>query len=418
MPTSTLIQSNPNRSFSSSPDFSTSHGDAAQLLAERSEPKSERTVEAAGATKINRRALMNMFVSAAVVANAAPVMATAATAPSEPVINDAVDGKLFALVDELIALERRYSDLCSAADRAKNHVTLPEALRVRPRDLELGRTLFNATDEHWHRPCDIGQWRNVMEYKSEMIETDDRMEIVTWKIQPTEELRERGTEISTAFDGWYNKKPRGYKKMMRELKRVERAYTQLEWEVANTPATTLEGMRAKVRCADAYDRRDVESISGGCAEAMAISIFKDVRRMTEGSPPVSGAVVETAPSIAREVNEPRHPVYGDAAFANLAALPLSQLNDWHAYATTAEESRFQIIGPEAADTDVTYDAIYTARWDIFEAAFRSPVRNSDDLARLMELVERHGRTFGDEDETPITRTRLQHLAKVAREVAE
>jgi hypothetical protein len=49
----------------------------------------------------------------------------------------------------------------------------------------------------------------------------------------------RGAEIVAAFDEWYGKKPRGYKK--------------------------------------------VERISGGCAEVMALSIFNDIRRMTDNA---------------------------------------------------------------------------------------------------------------------------------------
>jgi hypothetical protein len=44
---------------------STSHADAFQAIAERSEPNARRTVEANEATNINRRSIMNMMVSAA-----------------------------------------------------------------------------------------------------------------------------------------------------------------------------------------------------------------------------------------------------------------------------------------------------------------------------------------------------------------
>jgi hypothetical protein len=42
----------------------------------------------------------------------------------------------------------------------------PEVLRIQPRDLELGRKPWQATDEFWHRPCDIDQWRKVDEVKA------------------------------------------------------------------------------------------------------------------------------------------------------------------------------------------------------------------------------------------------------------
>jgi hypothetical protein len=84
-----------------------------------------------------------------------------------------------------------------------------------------------------------------------------------------------------AFEAWYNKRPRGYKKALRELARAGKAYDRLEIEVANTPATTIDGMQAKIRCARAWEREEIESISGGCAEAMALSIFRDIERLAD-----------------------------------------------------------------------------------------------------------------------------------------
>ena len=69
---------------------------------------------------------------------------------------------------------------------------------------------------------------------------------------------------------------------MREMNRAERAYMRLEAQICETPATTLEGVRAKVRCAQAYMKEeDIDRIDGGsAAESMAVSIFKDILRMT------------------------------------------------------------------------------------------------------------------------------------------
>lgn len=63
----------------------------------------------------------------------------------------------------------------------------PEVLRIRPRDLELGRKKpWRATEEFWHRPCDIGQWRSVDEVKSKWREKGDRSILVTWKVKAPE----------------------------------------------------------------------------------------------------------------------------------------------------------------------------------------------------------------------------------------
>ena len=225
---------------------------------------------------------MNMLVGAATfTATATPVIAAAeATSP-----NPIADSKLLALADEYVVAEQRWGDLVTAVDEMCCHRKhLPEVLRIRPQDLELGRKPWEATDEFWHRPCDIRQWRCLMDFKTEYKEEGDRSEIVQWTIKPSEELSSRGAEIVAAFDAWYNKKPRGYKKAVREMKRAERAYLRLEAEIYNTQATTIEGMRAKIRCAQVWQREEIESINGGCSEAMALSIFQDILRMTENRP--------------------------------------------------------------------------------------------------------------------------------------
>jgi hypothetical protein len=81
------------------------------------------------------------------------------------------------------------------------------------------------------------EWRNLGRYETKTEETDDCITIVTRKIQPSDELRARGTEIVTAFDAWYKLKRRcGYKKAEKEVRKAEREYLRLEEEVGDTPA--------------------------------------------------------------------------------------------------------------------------------------------------------------------------------------
>lgn len=211
--------------------------------------------------------------------NVSSMICTLAAASRQAVSQDS---KLLHLADEYVMAEQREFDLSGAFDRMDHHIAPPEALRIRPRDLELGRKLtFEDKDEFWFRPCDIPQWRNLMEYKTEWKETDDRAEMVQWKIQPSEELRARGAEIVAAWDDWYVKRPRGYKKAAREVKKAERRLSQIEREIANTRAATIEGMRAKIRCARAFEKEEIESIGSSCTEAMALSIFHDIQRLAD-----------------------------------------------------------------------------------------------------------------------------------------
>jgi hypothetical protein len=268
----------------------TSPASAGQGVKNEPEPTGGSAILGSGVV-ISRRFFVNKLVSLPVVA-ALPTAAPAMLAPETP---QADDSKLLALADEYIVAERRYGDLAMALDHMNEHVNPPEVLRVWPRDFELGRKLtFDEGDEFWHRPCDITQWRSLIEYKTEWKETDDRAEMVQWKIKPSEELRLRGAEIVAAFDAWWHrKKPRGYKKAERERRRAERAVFQLEEQICSMPATTIEGMQAKIRCAEAWERDKLESLTNGCSEAMALSIFRDIRRMAgrplPDRPSLSGA---------------------------------------------------------------------------------------------------------------------------------
>jgi len=181
---------------------------------------------------------MNKLVSLPVAA-AIPIAAPALLVP-EPATAD--DSKLLALVEEYIVAHRLWNELAHIADEMSiERGPPPEVLRIQPRDLELGRKPWQATDEFWHRPCDIDQWRKVDEVKAKWREKGDRSILVTWKVKAPEELRLRGAEIVTAYDQWWSsaRPRRGYKKAVRESKRAERHFFRLEHEIAETPADTM-----------------------------------------------------------------------------------------------------------------------------------------------------------------------------------
>jgi len=197
----------------------------------------------------------------------------------------AADSEILALVDEYIDAQKRYGDLATRADEMQmDYGTPPEAPRIRPCDLdELGRKPpLRSTDEFWHRPCDIDQWRSVDGVKSKCREKGDRSILVTWKVRASEELRSRAAEIVTSYEEWRSKgRPRrGYKKALRESREAERNYIRLErkiarrhdrWDVGKD-STRPWGYRGALR-----------SITGGCEEAMTLSVFNDIQRMTDAA---------------------------------------------------------------------------------------------------------------------------------------
>jgi hypothetical protein len=74
---------------------------------------------------------------------------------------------------------------------------------------------------------------------------------------------------ATAFSAM-SSTPAFSKALAREVKRAEHTLAELEGEIANTRATTVEGTRAKIRYARAWYRHEIETMDGRCTEAMAV----------------------------------------------------------------------------------------------------------------------------------------------------
>ena len=64
------------------------------------------------------------------------------------------------------------------------------------------------------------------------------------------------------------------------MKRAENHFFGLEKRIAEIPTDIIEGMRAKIRCAKLWARPyRLDSIPGGCEEAMGLSMFRDIERL-------------------------------------------------------------------------------------------------------------------------------------------
>ena len=202
--------------------------------------------------------------------------------------NSLADAELLRLADEYIAAEQKYCDLETKADEMKGRLVskrpCPEALRWRETDGELG--LYCRLGEWWDEHLDV----DPMRLKEWATHSQGRFwSPSTRSFVPSDAARDRAHEIIAAFDEWDKdrKPPRGYKKAVREAEKAAREYQHLERRIAQTRATTVEGMLAKIRCAHAYAKSDeIDGIEGGGAEeAMALSIFDDVRRLAAAAAP-------------------------------------------------------------------------------------------------------------------------------------
>jgi hypothetical protein len=213
------------------------------------------------------------------------------------------DAGLFALADRYIAAEREYDDLNYKVDqmegtfRGKNDHAIPATLFWQDSDGELElpsphslyiRAKLGTLEDH---PAAYESDEDIARLQAKKWVTTTRSETEeTWKLsgeyaEPTPAARARADEIVAAYEEWQTtakKPPRGYKKAVRERDQADRAYQKIEKEIAKTRAQTVRGMFAKLRCAQHYARTTTidEIDSGGCTEAMAISIFNDVKRMS------------------------------------------------------------------------------------------------------------------------------------------
>jgi hypothetical protein len=72
-------------------------------------------------------------------------------------------------------------------------------------------------------------------------------------------------------------------KARRAADRAKKAYMRIEQQIAQTRASSIEGIGAKLRCIAAYEHvpraADIEMNDGGCTEALTPSIFADLEAL-------------------------------------------------------------------------------------------------------------------------------------------
>lgn len=202
------------------------------------------------------------------------------------------DAELLKLAEEYINAEQKYCDLIPLVEKMEvsdEANPCPEVLRWREHDAALGLPFsFVGADPWFDRPYKVDKLRKAEWTVGSKIESEDEFTVSVRKFAPSEAARARANEIIAVFEQWWQKrcKPqRGYKKAQREADRAEREYRRLEDQIAETRAKTFEGMLAKVRCAQAYVKGEVEIGKidpGATPEAMALSIFDDLIQSGDG----------------------------------------------------------------------------------------------------------------------------------------
>jgi hypothetical protein len=219
------------------------------------------------------------------------------------------DGELLRLTDEYLVALRTWCELNIKVDRIEFEIDhrrtpKPDVLRCRETDADIGLPpLYPLPEDHgaiWDRPMDIDPLRAEKWWTVTTVKSGDEISSTCRAFEPSPAARARAAEIIAAFDAWRKKDekpPRGFKKLVRERDRAWCTVDRLEQRIADIRATTLEGMRAKIRCAQAFAETDhIQKIEeNACSEVMALSIFMDIQQLTQprAAPPHAGAGLAT-----------------------------------------------------------------------------------------------------------------------------
>ena len=256
-----------------------------------------------------RSALAGLAGAAAAGVAAVPAIASVgadAAAGSASTVVPAIpspDAALLLLVDEYLTASTEAQRLDKIISRAYKKMwaenPMPEALRVRPEDRELGipnwHQMIRAAGDIIGDPPNNSaldgtyelrmcidtlrapKWKRVVE-----IDPPDGKRffycggrVGTEEFEPSPAARARADEIVRAYDDWHprqNAVPRGIGKLQREARRFWNRTYRLERKIARTRARSFAGILAKAKVANAYYPDD--DTEG--ANLIAASIARDV----------------------------------------------------------------------------------------------------------------------------------------------
>jgi hypothetical protein len=231
---------------------------------------------------LSRRRLLALVPAAAMAPATATPLAGLAAAVSTPVVAlpapipdapaDNPDAELINLVDDWFAAKEEADRLVKVFTsfeevffqrRRQNKSRIPDAVRVRPTDIDLG--IEKPEDRDVYRLADVAGLRSPRWSRLD-ISKDDGGELVfrSWHITPSADARARADEIIKVLDR-HDRKPRGYRAAEREYHSAMNRSADIEDRIQETPARTLAGLTAKARVIHHGDLRH----SGAMADSLA-----------------------------------------------------------------------------------------------------------------------------------------------------
>jgi hypothetical protein len=240
-------------------------------------------------TDTTRRGLLAGIPAFVAMVSGAAVALPAVIQPA-PELPDAVLLKLvdewFAAHEEQERLREIYNEHEAAwfAGRRKLEEKIPEALKVRPDDVEIGIPWLKAVNKDVYgialegsnfAGSDINSLRQEKWHYTGGIVTDtDGVDIYrSWWATPAPAARARADEIIAAYDKWHKKferRPRAYRAAERRYKEaVDKCYRLRDEVIPEIRATTLRGLAAKARVVIADDVYGEEELAASIARDLA-----------------------------------------------------------------------------------------------------------------------------------------------------
>jgi hypothetical protein len=171
------------------------------------------------------------------------------------------DAELLSLAAKYVATETEHSRLYKLANELEDAFLdegMPEALRIRPGDAELGiHAFFGRLGEHHNYfNIDVLRWP-TWPHPDSKVEIERGRIVAERLFEPSAEARARADEIIAANDQRQKtkgkKKPRRLVAIDRKRAQLVKLLNELDERISEMPATTMEGMVAKARCAKVYD---------------------------------------------------------------------------------------------------------------------------------------------------------------------
>jgi hypothetical protein len=197
------------------------------------------------------------------------------------------DAELLRLVEQFMTAEAEYCRLNHIWDEMPQSAGRPPAaLKIREGDSGLGIPQPEYPDPEFYCGIDVDRMRRLKwrdKAGSSYEEDEDRVTVTIRDFTPSPTARARADEIVAAYDKSANRKSRAYRAAERAKDKAFDISQDLENQITELQATSVQGLAAKARCIDAL----------GMDSDLASSIIDDLLAMTSAIEASAGKAAQS-----------------------------------------------------------------------------------------------------------------------------